>query len=452
MAYDLVWRTRTAGGIDPGEDVHPLLSAIAGTLGSSSDWDIAHATYVFDYLSGEDKDSRTTGLAQKLATEYAQRFAEWLGYVFLDRANLTHRTAVMKGLEEGLGKWVEAIPTMLGHGASSPSAFIPPKAGQYFREDRLDALGNKILRVVEADWVRSEKQASESVEMPINWNPEKKLYEIPKSRLTYDNRNKLKMLGFSYSGEAWTTPTLDTHALQELGLHAKVEKVPVQHAVPKGDPAEWFFEHWLPKNIDRFSKAFNEYGKAEGVAYSFKFQISGRNVNVVFTRDIKTIEGSIKELEDRYGGGDREGWITAIECYRKLKASSGKSAIHAIDMANNLEHSHGAMIEHFPPGIRSWYPKFLDFKYTAHAWQMIKAIHEEDLRTVASELMPLQQRIERLAPPPRDHRTPKGLALEISAQPGKPAKKKLLKETLAQYPEMADQILALLRERGLELT
>ena len=461
LAYAVAARfklARTAGGIDPGEDVHPILSTLAATLGHSSDWDIAHATYAFDYIAFEDKDSRTSALSYALATEYAQRFAGWLGYVFLDRANMTRRSTVMKGLEEGLGKWVEDIPNMLVGSVKTPSSFIPEGAGKFFREDRLDALGAKILRVVQGDWKHSSKQADGQGVLPISWNPEQHTYEIPTSNLTYQNRNKLRELGFEYQGDVWSTKTLDTQALAALGLVAHIEKVhaPVAPAIPatmpSTDPGTWFFEGWLPKNIERFSKAFNEYGRAEGVAYSFKFQVTGRNVNVVFTRNISTIEGAVRELTDRYGGeSDREGWMTAIGAWHKLRSSSGKAAMHAVDMANNLEHSHGAMMEHFPPGVRSWYPKFLDFKYTADIWHMIRAIREEDLRTVATELMPMYQRTKRLLVAPTDYRTPKGLVLEIASQPGKAMKKKMLQQVIAEYPKMADQIVGMLKDRGLVL-
>lgn len=448
----LIWKSRVAGGIDPEEDVHDILPALAASLGSSSDWDVAHAAYVFDYLASQDTDPRTAALGQALATEYAQRFAEWLGYVFLDRANLTRQTKVMKDLEEGLGQWVEAIPTMLGKAARSPSEFIPAGAGKFFREDRLDALGRSILRVITQDWDRAGKQAEAQVELPFSWNPQKHVYELPVSSLTYANRNKLRALGFEYEGQVWTTDTLDTQALEALGLVARIQKAPAQ-SHSQADPAEWFFEKWLPRNIDRFSKVFNEYGRAAGVAYSFKFQVTGRDVSVVFTRDIRTIPEAVAELTARYGGAsDRDGWMLAIRCYQDLRKATGKAAIHAIDMANNLEHSHGAMMEHFPPGVRKWYPRFLDFKYTAGIWQMIHALHEEDLRVVATELMPLQDRARRLAPEKLDYRTPKGLALEISSQPGKAAKKKMLKEIMMQHPEMANRVIGLLEERGLHLT
>lgn len=449
----LAWKSRGAGGIDPGEDIHPLLGAIGATLGQTSDWDIAHAAYVFDYLASEDPDPRTIALTQALATEYAQRFAEWLGYVFLDRANLTRRSKVMAGLEEGLGQWVEAIPSMLGSSMKAPSTFIPAEAGRFFKEDRLDSLGERIFRAISHEWAKQGRQADAHVEMPITWNAAKKVYEIPKSNLTFENRNKLRALGFEYEGNMWYTDTLDTHALADLGLVARIEKTPAQPTGAKTDPDRWFFEQWLPPNIQRFSKAFNEYGRAEGVAYSFKFQVTGHDVNVVFTRNITSIPDAIAELTSRYGAdADRDGWMLAISCYNGLRMARGKAAIHAIDMANNLEHSHGAMMEHFPPGIRRWYPRFLDFKYTAGLWQMIRVIHDEDIRVVASALMPLQEQQHRLMTEKTDYRTPKGLALEISSQPGKPAKKKMLKDVQRQYPDMAEKVQELLEARGLYLT
>jgi len=131
--------------------------------------------------------------------------------------------------------------------------------------------------------------------------------------------------------------------------------------------------------------------------------------------------------------------------------AKGPSAIHAGDMANNLEHTHGAMMEHFPPGVRNWYPRFLDFKYTAHILQMINQIRSQDLRTIARELLPVQDRMHRVVAPQVDHRTPKGLALEISSQPGKARKKKMLKDVKVKHPDIYDAVVENLHEKGLHL-
>jgi hypothetical protein len=451
-----LWKLRQAGGIDPTEDVAPMLPALASSMGTFSSYDICHATYVFDYLASDTNDSRVKMFASSLATEYARRFAEWLGYVFLNRANLTQQSKAMKALQEALGDWVEAIPSMLTSKPKPPSEFVPAEATKFLKLDRIDALGQKVVRVVWQDWVKNHTKTamSEMEQMPITFNSSRHVYEIPKSNLTYTNRTKLRDLGFEFDGTVWFTKILDTRVLQQLPQAAQLVHTPpaAKPMRPAEEPKDWFFKEWLPGNIDRFTKAFNEYGKAEKVPYSFKFQVHGTEVTVNFQRDIHSIPDAIRELESRYGSdSDRDGWMEAISSYHNLQSASGKAAIHAVDRANNLEHSHGAMMEHFPPGVRTWYPRFLDFKYTAGIWQMIRAIRDEDMRVVASELMPMLDRMQRLAPKPTDYRTPKGLVLEITSQPGKAAKKRMLKEVMVQHPELAHRILAMLDERGIDL-
>jgi hypothetical protein len=225
---------------------------------------------------------------------------------------------------------------------------------------------------------------------------------------------------------------------------------------PPAEPAkpirEWFFEDWLPSNIDRFSKVFNTYGRTEGVPYTFKFTVSGDEVTVDFRRNIETLPEAIAELKARYGKGkDRDGWMLALASYDSLLKAKGKGAMHAVDMANNLEHTHGAMMEHFPPGVRRWYPRFLDFKYTADILQMVKQIGDEDLRTIAEALLPYQDAKRRLITPKVDHRTPKGLALEISSQPGKANKRKMLRKVQQEHPDIYDAVVENLAEKGLKL-
>jgi len=430
--------------------------------GSLSDQDVAYATYIFDYLAGHLKDSRLYGYAASLATEYAHRFAGWLGYVFMNRANLTQKSKAMKALEDGLGNWVEGIPGSFKGAIKVPSDYLIPEAERFLKMDKIDALGEKVVKVVKLDWMKQGsgiKNASWKVGMaegldtlPITYDSVQQRYEIPTSRLTYVNRAKLKELGFSYGGNAWYTDVLDSKILDELPQAAKMQRAPAVQEEPMADPPEWFFDKWLPQNIDRFTKAFNSYGRSEGVPYTFRFQLIGREVVVKFQRNIDSIGEAIAELRSRYGGSsDRDGWMTAVECYGHLMSAQGKQAIHAIDTANNLEHSHGAMMEHFPPGVRSWYPRFLDFKYTAHVEQMVKMIVDEDLRVCATELLPDRDISYRLVTPKTDYRTPKGLALEISSQPGKAKKRQMLKEVLVQHPELAHRVLGLLEDRGLDL-
>ena len=444
------YNRRQAGGIDPEEDVAGLLSGLS--LSTFESYDIVHAAYVFDYLAASTGDSRVKSFAVKLAAEYAHRFAEWLGYVFLDRANMTRQTKAMKDVEASLSAWVENIPVMLKGPAKKLSDTISAEALKFFNQEKLDAIGDKILKVVHQEWSKGSSKQANLGELPISYNPKGKRYEIPKSQMTYKNRNVLKDLGFHFDGLVWFTYVLDTKALSVLPQAAHLHRQPSKPAPVMKEPKAWFFEDWLPHNIDRFSNIFNGYGRAQGVPYDFKFVVNGTEVTVEFRRDIKTVEAAIAELEARYGGsGDREGWLEAVASYRDLASATGGGAISAVDHANNLEHSHGSMMEHFPPGIREWYPRFLDFKYTAHSWQMVRAIRDDDLRTIATELMPLHDRMQRIVTPKIDHRTPKGLALEVSSQPGKANKKKQLLVVKERYPDMYPDVVKLLEERNLFL-
>jgi hypothetical protein len=456
-AFGLILQEKIAGGIDVSEPVQPLLPGMSGMLGSMSSWDIAHGAYAFDYIAGYDKDPRVKKFANDLATEYARRFADWLGYVFLNRANMTKHSKPMKALQASLGDWVEAIPEMLMQGKPKVlSEFVPSDARKFLDMKVVDAIGRKILKVVQQDWAKSSRTARGGLrDLPITYNPRYKRYEIPKSKLTYPHRNKLRDLGFDTNRnlDVWWTEILESAAIRALPQAADIKRQSEPAPAPKGDPSDWFFDDWLPGNIQRFSKVFNAFGRGAGIPYEFDFTVSGKDVEVSFRRNVKTIKDAVAELTARYGGAnDRDGWMTAIAAWKQLMSASGKAAIHAVDMANNLEHTHGAMMEHFPPGVRRWYPSFLDYKYTASAIQMIKRIKDEDLRVVAMELLPLRDRKERLVIEDKSHRTPKGLALEISSQAGKANKKKMLRGVKDRYPDMYDDVVKNLEEKGLFLT
>ena len=447
----LRWKVRQAGGIDVQEDVGALLSSFDPN--SLSESDVAYGAYLFEYIGGITGDNRARDFSNDLATVYAKMFAGWLGYVFLNRSNMARASQDMKMLQDSMADWVEYIPEML-RGPDRPlSSFIPKQALRFLRADVLDKLGDRAVREVKKDYSGSGSKSSAGLEaLPINYDPKARAYVIPGSQATYTNRRLLSQLGFKWDGNTWATATLDQRVLEALPQAATLKKVPSKPSAPTKDPTEWFFEDWLPSNIQRFSKLFTTYGRQEHVPYEFKFILNGREVTVLFQRNIKTVADAVAELESRYGGADdRDGWMQAVWSYQELSRASGRSAIKAVDRANDLEHSHGSMMEHFPPGIRSWYPAFLDFKYTAGTWQMVHKIRDEDLRTIATEMMPLHDREERLAPKPTDYRTPKGLATEVASQPGKSNKKKFLKGLKTTNPDIYPEIVKLLRERGLDL-
>lgn len=456
-SYDRRWtpRIRQAGGIDVQEDIYKLLPAMAASASSFDSKDLAYATYVFDGLKETDPNPAVKKFAEALAVEYAHRFAKWLGYVFMNRANRKTSGKLMNQLKDGLAEWVEAIPEIIRTKSKKPlTSYVSKKAVEtYLNPDKINRIGAKILSVVYKDWIRAQSRTASGLdELPITYNRGRSRYEIPVTELSFDYRDRIKDLGFDWDRGAgvWHMETLDTDAIRALPQVTKLRHRPMPSKGPPVDPSEWFFDEWLPRNIDRFTKVFNDYGRTEGVPYEFRFTVTGDDVEVKFQRNITDVGKAVAEIEARYGDKEfRAGWIEAVEAWKALQRVSGSNAMGTIDMANDLEHSHGSMLEHFPPGVKKWYPKFLDFKFSAHPWQMIRAIRDEDLRTIATELMPLHFRKERLVTPQTDYRTARGLATEIAAENGKTNKIKRLRQVKHNYPEMYDEVVAALEEKGL---
>jgi len=462
-------REKLAGGIDPQDDIHDIVGKMVGVVDTFDSSDIAHATYVFDYIQAFDSDIRIRNFWSALAKEYAERFAEWLEFVFLDRANRTRNSKQMKDMMAGLEEWVESIPDILLKKAKPQITPHVPKNSRFLNFDTLEKIGSKIVRTVYADWgavtsgrMASARTAAGLSDLSIEYNRASRKYEIEGDRTTFRYKRTLYDLGFRWDKwkRVWVTDQIDSDIIRAIPGAKKLRAIRPPKPAPKSaptpsrpeptveDPAltveDWFFDTWLPSNIDRFSDVFNGYGRTEGVPYFFKFKLTGHDVEIEFKRNIKSVEAAKAELRSRYSKQkDREGWFEALTTHDLLKgASGGKAAMHAIDMANNLEHTHGAMMEHFPKGVADWYPAFLDFKYTAHPRKMIQRMRSGDLRVICRELLPLKDRQERLVTPETQHRTPKGLALEITGQKGKKLQREKAEEIKKIYPDMWDDVVA----------
>jgi len=448
-------RHREAGGIDPQDDLYAMLPSMGQLLGTFDSSVIAHAAYVWEYITGWDNDPRVKQFATKLAEEYAKRFAEWLGYAFLARANRSSRAKGLVKTEEGIAEWVEDVPDFLLGRKNPDIGRYLPKRNKWIDIKMVGAISRKILKVVYADWGAAASGAVKMASMealPIEFDPRWGQYVIPKSSLTFEHKRELHDLGFTWNPGrgVWFTNELDSDILKALPQARGVQQRRPPTVGPSTDTYSWFFDKWLPSNLYRFDKVFNDYGKKTGLGYEFKFTLTGHEVTVEFKRSIKTVEKAKAELRYQYEGIDRRApWLQAVSVHEDLLKASGGNAMKAIDRANNLEHTHGSMMEHFPAGIRRWYPAFLDFKFTAAASKMVKKIKDEDLRVLTEEMLPHMDRVQRLAPPSVEHRTPKGLALEISAQKGQKRKLKMLRWVKENHAEVYPQVVDLLMERQL---
>lgn len=461
---DLLPLFREAGGLDLGSDPAAMLSKMIGQIKTYSEKDIAYATYIFEYAGGMTGDPRVKKFAGQLAEVYARNFAGWLAYAFVERADRWGGI----GLGDELGTLASEIRNWL---LFLPESIVDNKLAEFeiphalrFAVDFhvLERIFQRIQRMVSDDFRRQSKTASLK-DLPISYD-EALGYVIPFSPQASGYDKALRELGFHWQRyhKLWYTEALTPDILSQLPQLGKFKQgPPLKPIAPKeiNSLVEWYAGEWLPTNLDRIRSIFNTYSRStDKIALNFVFSLTTKgDVTVEIMApgrmdSAKKIDKAVHEVLERYEDEPgREPWIQAVKIYEKLKSVKGIAAIRLIDLANNLEHSNGSMIEHMPPGIRSWYPAFLDFKHTADILQMVKRIKSQSLRELAEALLPVSDQTRRLIPPARDSRTVKGLVLEIMAQQGRSGKQRMFEETQKQHPELADEIFKELRSRGIRV-
>jgi hypothetical protein len=63
------------------------------------------------------------------------------------------------------------------------------------------------------------------------------------------------------------------------------------------------------------------------------------------------------------------------------KTTTPDKVISLIDRMNNLQHSNGLFMEHFPKDVQGWYGRFLDRKYSVRdVYTLAGFIRDSDLR------------------------------------------------------------------------
>jgi len=467
-AYSYDRRLKQAGGVDllPGEDPKALLAGFP--LQGLDSKDIALGAYLYDVFANQFSNFPSVkAFRDELAVEYARRFAGWLGYAFENRANRTTKTPPMKDLEDAIEEWVEDIPNMLTGQDKPLSKSLSAATAKYLNLSKIDKIGDRILREVHTEWKKDgegvRNASADLRDMDISFDPARKLYVIPKVSEP-GLEAKLRDLGFKFEGDSWTTRILEPLALKmfpSIKLMPSAPKPkPSRGIVPEGKPHteahNWFFYRWLPSNLHRFSKIFTDFGRVEGVEFVFKFTLQGDDVSVNFEKDVGGQDIASEVVRDRYKKDkSRAPWIEALDIREDLKRAGGSNAMKVVDRANDLQHSHGSMIEHFPPDVRQWYPPFLDFKYSASVMQMLKAIKDSDLREISMEIWQstdIGQGSRYRPTEVTDHRTVRGLAMEIASQVSKQRKKQRLKQIQQTYPDMYPDVVKHLQGMGMKLT
>jgi len=384
-----------------------LAKFLEGAAGSFSAEDVAYATYVGLAVPGE-KQHLIRRLLPKLLLIYRKNLIEWFEVALVRRANVGGGGVGIKAVSEGLASFVEKIPNALTNNKA-------PKIGdfmaenEYFLSERLDPVALKIFLVVKADaqnaGVLGQGKTAANMGLSLQHDPNSNRWYIPTTESTYPVKETLKTnYGFKWNPaeRRWEVPSLSTNLTQDFTVQP-------QEALVEDAPSvrEWFFTTWLPANIDRFTKVFSEYAKSAQSSYKMLFSVSGEKVDVKFTRQISTAWEAVEELRYRYTNRHgRESWLEVMDRFVDLTQTTSPSKLPLIiDRINNLQHSNGLFMEHFPADVKSWYGKFLNAKYsTPTADELAKFIHDQELRDLLMDLSNRSAHAKpqdwRFAPPP----------------------------------------------------
>lgn len=448
---------REAGGLELGRDPAAQLGKLSGWVKTLSNKDIAYGTYVFEYIAGMTGDSRIKKFAGKLGEAYARSFADWLGYAFVSRARRERNLGGPWGAKyEMLARNIEnflnnMIPTHTGSQQIIPIA-VPKWLQKQMDQSAMSRISEQIYRYVTDAYERRRKTASLE-DIPVKYDSALG-YVISYSPEVYrKHNNELLDMGFKWQGyrRLWYSDKLTPEMLKKLPLSGEVGLASPREAPQDAFEFQSWYEDWLPRNLDKISQILNKYSAAtDKKPWYFQLEFDpGYDVLVRLRSgsrdDPQTIAQAVAILRDVYtGSSGREPWVAAIDVYEKLKRVKGVAAIRLIDLANNLQHSGGFMLEHMSPDLKRWYPAFLDFKYTADVLQMVKRIKDQDLRQIAQALLPTRDQQRRLVPPSRDHRTPKGIALELMTRKDDHTRRRMIRRIREQHPKMVEQIKAVL--------
>ncbi len=369
-----------------------IVQFVAMWVPKMKDPDVAHAMYALTSLDHPDLKK----LKDAVTAAYRSRLLGWFSHAIKQRAAQGGGGTGLKRLKEGIVAYIENLPFQLVRGYQPMSAFIKGNITEIVDDAKLDAASAKIYRVVMAEAGKSGLNVRVAREkgLTLEWDAANRLWFIPPNPKTFDIKTQLGRGGFRWNKpkRRWEGPRL-TPAIKRL--------IPDQRAVPApvtpttttrngpatlvDEVADWFFDTWLPRNISRFNTVFNAYIKSDQTSYAFTFSLKARKVIVKVDRDLKGPRDAVEELRYRYLGRQGRGpWLEVLDRYVELtKTTATGKVLLLIDRMNNLQHSNGLFMEHFPKNVQSWYERFLNVKYSARdAHTLAGFISDSDLRDV----------------------------------------------------------------------
>lgn len=362
------------------EDLKGMADFLASQVGSMDDESVAFASYVCEGIPGERQKIIDT-LFPKLLLSYRKRLIEWFEFALLKRANLGGGGKGIQRMEDGLAAFIEAIPDLIASRKSfSLSDFVPDN--EYLNPDMMDKVAQRVVKGVMEDAMKAGVFGTMRVAraLPLSVTQDRSgLWFIPPAQKTYAYRDDLNRLGFKWNRDErrWEVPTLTPAIQRDLQIQ------PLFTVNPEA-LKDWFFNTWYPSNADRITKVFTDYARDKQTSYKLFFKVgAGGKPEVKFSRDISTAWEAVEELRYRYiGRQGRQPWLEVLDMFVELvRVTSTAQLPRIIDRINNLQHSNGLFMEHFPSSVKSWYGEFLNAKYNApKPDDLAKFIPDRDLR------------------------------------------------------------------------
>lgn len=389
---------------------------LAGQVDSMDDESVAYGAYAASAVPGE-RQAVLGPLPGRLMLSYRKRLVAWFEYALKKRARAGGGGPAIKRVEQGLAAFVEAIPdSVLRSQPLQVSDFVP--ANEYLNPIRLNPVGDSIQRAVrrEAEQAGAFRSRMVSVNPPIGFTLEQAAngtWYIPSNPQTYRIKDQLRGMGFRWNAgdRVWEVAKVTPEVQRAFGVH------PVGASTEKF--SEWFAD-WLPANIGRFTKVFSEYARSNQSSYGLVFSVAGGKVEVSFKRDIDTAAKAVEELRYRYlNKHGREPWVEVMDRFIDLVGATSPDKVHRlIDRINNLQHSNGLFMEHFPAEVQTWYGAFLNAKYhTPTVDELAKQIPDRDLRGLLVEVARSRRRpIDWLYTPTPSYATMQKELVEIGNQ------------------------------------
>lgn len=380
-------RTRTAldaqGMSD--EELAKMASFLSSQVDTMDDESVAYGAYAASAVPGERQAILGT-LPARLMLSYRSRLVAWFEYALKKRAKAGGGGSGIKRIEQGLADFIKLIPdAMANNQAIRVSDFVP--ANEYLDPDRMNPVGESIIRAIrrEAEHAGVLAPRLVSVNPPIGFPLEQDvdtgIWYVPTNSQTFYVKDRLRDLGFRWNarGRVWEVARLTADIRREFGLTQTGGATGVR---------QWF-DGWLPSNINRFTRIFSDYARSKQSSYELVFSVANGVVDVSFRRDVNTAAKAVEELRYRYTNKHgREPWLEVMDRFIDLVGATTPNQVHRlIDRINNLQHSNGLFMEHFPSDVRAWYGGFLNAKYhTPTVDELSKQIPDRDLRGLLVEV------------------------------------------------------------------